>query len=84
ASSQVNGAAGNFYWLNGELNWTASTDWWWSWLDEMALNALDEDIRQYVQAVNYLRWGETNFQERLLRSLPKRDAKRKIIVEGSR
>ncbi|KAL1476432.1 hypothetical protein MTO96_018583 [Rhipicephalus appendiculatus] len=53
-------------------------------VDEMALNALDEDIRQYVLAVNYLRWGETNFQERLLRSLPKRDAKRKIIVEGSR
>ncbi|KAL1478311.1 hypothetical protein MTO96_035113, partial [Rhipicephalus appendiculatus] len=53
-------------------------------VDELALNALDQDLRQYVQAVNYLRWGETNFQERLRRSLPKRYVRRKIIVNGSR
>ncbi|XP_065296658.2 protein toll-like [Dermacentor albipictus] len=51
-------------------------------VDEEALDALDEDLRQYVREANHLRWGEPNFQKRLLNSLPKRDARRKLIGDS--
>ncbi|XP_077521396.1 protein toll-like isoform X3 [Amblyomma americanum] len=50
-------------------------------VDDVASGALDEDLRLYVQAANHLRWGEPNFWERLRRSLLKKDAKRKLIIE---
>ncbi|XP_070378539.1 protein toll-like isoform X2 [Dermacentor albipictus] len=51
-------------------------------VDEEALDALDEDLRQYVREANHLRWGEPNFQKRLLQSLPKRNARRKLIGDS--
>ncbi|KAH7983728.1 hypothetical protein HPB52_013982 [Rhipicephalus sanguineus] len=49
-------------------------------VDDVAPESLDEDLRAYVQATNYVRWGEPNFWDKLLYSLPKRNAKRKLIV----
>nr|XP_054928923.1 protein toll-like [Dermacentor andersoni] len=51
-------------------------------VDELVLGALDEDLRLYVRAANYLRWGEPNFWDRLLHSLPTKEAERKLIIEG--
>ncbi|KAK8759400.1 hypothetical protein V5799_002969 [Amblyomma americanum] len=52
-------------------------------VDEVDPGALDEDLRLYVRAANYLCWGEPNFWERLQRSLPKTHARRKLILHDS-
>ncbi|XP_065296654.2 protein toll-like [Dermacentor albipictus] len=51
-------------------------------VDELLPGTLDEDLRLYVRAANYLRWGEPNFWDRLLHSLPTKQAERKLIIEG--
>lgn len=51
-------------------------------VDELVPGALDEDLRLYVHAANYLRWGEPNFWGKLLHSLPTKEAKRKLIIQG--
>nr|XP_054928921.1 protein toll-like [Dermacentor andersoni] len=51
-------------------------------VDELVLGALDEDLRLYMRAANYLRWGEPNFWDRLLHSLPTKEANRKLIIDG--
>ncbi|XP_075554672.1 protein toll-like isoform X1 [Dermacentor variabilis] len=51
-------------------------------VDALVPGALDEDLRLYVRAANYLRWGEPNFWDRLLHSLPTKEAERKLIIEG--
>ncbi|XP_037577297.2 protein toll-like isoform X2 [Dermacentor silvarum] len=51
-------------------------------VDELVPGKLDEDLRRYVHATNYLRWGEPNFWDKLLHSLPTKEAKRKLIIEG--
>lgn len=48
-------------------------------MDEAASNAVDDELRIYMQATNYLRWGETHFWDKLLYSLPKKDSHRKVI-----
>uniref|UniRef100_A0A090X7P0 Putative toll-like receptor 6 n=1 Tax=Ixodes ricinus TaxID=34613 RepID=A0A090X7P0_IXORI len=48
-------------------------------VDEAASNAVDDELRIYMQATNYLRWGETHFWDKLLYSLPKKDSHRKVI-----
>ncbi|KAH6945565.1 hypothetical protein HPB50_009016 [Hyalomma asiaticum] len=48
---------------------------------EVAPGSLDEDLRAYVQATNYVRWGEPNFWDKLVYSLPKTNAKRKLVVD---
>lgn len=50
-------------------------------VDDVAPDAMDEDLRLYVRAANYLRWGEPRFWDKLLYSLPKKDAKKKLIKE---
>ncbi|KAK8778012.1 hypothetical protein V5799_020647 [Amblyomma americanum] len=50
-------------------------------VDDVALDVLDEDLREFVRAVNYIRWGEPNFWDKLLYSLPKKDSKRKLITD---
>ncbi|XP_077521398.1 uncharacterized protein LOC144132681 [Amblyomma americanum] len=52
-------------------------------VDEVDPGALDEDLRLYVRAANYLCWGEPNFWERLQRSLPKTHTRRKLILHDS-
>lgn len=49
-------------------------------VDEVAPDTMDEDLRLYVRAANYLRWGEPNFWDKLLYSLPKKQAKKKLIT----
>lgn len=49
-------------------------------VDEVAPQAMDEDLRMYVRAANYLRWGEPSFWDKLLYSLPKKDASKKLIT----
>ncbi|KAH7941039.1 hypothetical protein HPB49_009442 [Dermacentor silvarum] len=51
-------------------------------VDELVPGAIDEDLRLYVHAANYLRWGEPNFWDKLLHSLPTKEAKRKLIIKG--
>ncbi|KAL1479847.1 hypothetical protein MTO96_034773 [Rhipicephalus appendiculatus] len=53
-------------------------------VDEFAPCSLDEHLRAYVRDTNYLRWNETNFSERLLRSMPRKDTMRKTITEDRR
>ncbi|XP_077502892.1 toll-like receptor Tollo [Amblyomma americanum] len=50
-------------------------------VDDVAPDSMDDDLRAYVRAANYIRWGEHNFWDKLLYSLPKKDAKRKLITE---
>ncbi|XP_037499784.2 toll-like receptor Tollo [Rhipicephalus sanguineus] len=50
-------------------------------VDEFTPGALNGDLIQYVCETNCLRWNETNFWERLLRSMPRKDATRKTITE---
>lgn len=49
-------------------------------VDEVPADSLDEDLQAYVRASNYVRWGEPNFWDKLLYSLPKKDSKRKLIT----
>lgn len=49
-------------------------------VDEVPADSLDEDLQAYVRATNYVRWGEPNFWDKLLYSLPKKDSKRKLIT----
>ncbi|KAH9362713.1 hypothetical protein HPB48_001190 [Haemaphysalis longicornis] len=49
-------------------------------VEEVAPDAMDEDLRMYVRAANYLRWGDPSFWDKLLYSLPKKDAKKKLIT----
>ncbi|XP_070378542.1 protein toll-like isoform X3 [Dermacentor albipictus] len=51
-------------------------------VDELVPGTLDEDLQLYLRAANYLRWGEPNFWDRLLHSLPTKQAERKLIIEG--
>ncbi|KAL1479844.1 hypothetical protein MTO96_034770 [Rhipicephalus appendiculatus] len=52
-------------------------------VDEFAPGMLNDDLRQYVRETNYLRWNETNFWERLLHSMPRKNVTRKTISEHS-
>lgn len=49
-------------------------------VDEVPVDSLDEDLQAYVRASNYVSWGEPNFWDKLLYSLPKKDSKRKLIT----
>ncbi|KAL1434236.1 hypothetical protein MTO96_011876 [Rhipicephalus appendiculatus] len=49
-------------------------------VDEVPADSLDEDLQTYLRASNYVRWGEPNFWDKLLYSLPKKDSKRKLIT----
>ncbi|XP_077502891.1 toll-like receptor 2 type-2 [Amblyomma americanum] len=40
---------------------------------------VDEELQRYMQETNYLRWGEAHFWDKLLYSLPKRDARTRVI-----
>ncbi|KAL1474447.1 hypothetical protein MTO96_037967 [Rhipicephalus appendiculatus] len=51
-------------------------------VDELEASALDEDLRLYLRAANYQRWGETNFWDTLVHSLTPRKAQTKLIVKG--
>ncbi|XP_065296671.2 protein toll-like [Dermacentor albipictus] len=51
-------------------------------VDELVPGTIDEDLQLYLRAANYLRWGEPNFWDRLLHSLPTKEANRKLIIEG--
>ncbi|CAN7991437.1 unnamed protein product [Ixodes hexagonus] len=48
-------------------------------VDEAASNAVDDELKIYMQATNYLRWGEAHFWDKLLYSLPKKDSQRRLI-----
>ncbi|CAN8000783.1 unnamed protein product [Ixodes pacificus] len=51
-------------------------------VDELAPGLVDEELQLYMQATNYLRWGEPHFWDKLIYSLPKKDAKRKLILSS--
>ncbi|KAK8767567.1 hypothetical protein V5799_005651 [Amblyomma americanum] len=40
---------------------------------------VDEELQRYMQETNYVRWGEAHFWDKLLYSLPKRDARTRVI-----
>ncbi|KAL3185279.1 hypothetical protein MRX96_031138 [Rhipicephalus microplus] len=50
-------------------------------IDGVVPDAVDERLRAHVQATSYVRWGESNFWDELLYSLPKRNAERKLVVD---
>ncbi|KAM7309480.1 protein toll-like [Ixodes scapularis] len=49
-------------------------------LDDVDPSRLDEELQLYMRTINYLRWGEAHFWDKLLYSLPKRHATGKLIV----
>ncbi|XP_042143094.1 protein toll isoform X2 [Ixodes scapularis] len=48
-------------------------------VDEVTSDAVDEELRRYMQVTNFLRWGESHFWDKLLYSLPKKDSQRRLI-----
>ncbi|KAK8770262.1 hypothetical protein V5799_013273 [Amblyomma americanum] len=50
-------------------------------VDDTTTVTMDEDLQLYIRASNHLRWGEPNFWERLQHSFPKRQIRRKLIIE---
>ncbi|XP_077523911.1 toll-like receptor Tollo [Amblyomma americanum] len=50
---------------------------------EVGSSSLDEDLRLYMRAANYIRWGQPNFWERFYCSMARKSAKRKLIIRES-
>lgn len=51
-------------------------------VDEVTPEALDEELHLYMQATSYLRWGEHKFWDKLIYSLPKKDARQRLILNA--
>ncbi|XP_029824332.4 protein toll [Ixodes scapularis] len=51
-------------------------------VDEVTPEALDEELHLYMQATSYLRWGEHKFWDKLIYSLPKKDARQRLILSA--
>ncbi|KAL1434234.1 hypothetical protein MTO96_011874 [Rhipicephalus appendiculatus] len=49
---------------------------------EVCPEGIDEELQRYMQETNYLRWGEPHFWDKLLYSLPKKDARTRVIANG--
>ncbi|XP_037283965.2 protein toll [Rhipicephalus microplus] len=47
---------------------------------EVCPEGIDEELQRYMQETNYLRWGEPHFWDKLLYSLPKKDARTRVIA----
>lgn len=49
---------------------------------EVCPEGIDEELQRYMQETNYLRWGEPHFWDKLLYSLPKKDARTRVIANA--